>query len=185
LLLSSLPTFFSSTSSFSTTEPLPVPVQVQAQAQLPIFNPTDIFSTTISPTATKRFISKKKGKNCRFSGGGRKCSLSPDVVTALRTFYDTHRNDVEDFGSDGPTTGTTLYDHPTTATTTTTNSGRTYRKYSKKGSDGITLKRMMEECQRLDPESANISDKALESRIYRLLVKWDALWNPESRQYTK
>jgi hypothetical protein len=35
---------------------------------------------------------------------------------------------------------------------------------------------MMVECQKLEPSGNSLSSKALEGRVYRLLIKWDALW---------
>jgi transposase-like protein len=41
---------------------------------------------------------------------------------------------------------------------------------------GVTLRLMMTECRLLDQSACTLSAKALEGRVYRLLVKWDASW---------
>jgi hypothetical protein len=41
---------------------------------------------------------------------------------------------------------------------------------------GVTLRLMMAECRLLDQSACTLSPKALEGRVYRLLVKWDASW---------
>jgi transposase-like protein len=41
---------------------------------------------------------------------------------------------------------------------------------------GVTLRLMMAECRILDPATCSLSMKALEGRVYRLLVKWNASW---------
>jgi transposase-like protein len=88
--------------------------------------------TSIDGEHAKRF----KKDNSRFTGGGRKCSLSKDVINKLKRFYDGKRN--EDLG--------------------------------------VSLRLMTAECRLLDPSVSSISSKALEGRVYRLLVKWDASW---------
>jgi hypothetical protein len=41
---------------------------------------------------------------------------------------------------------------------------------------GVTLRLMTAECRLLDPSVCSLSSNALEGRVYRLLVKWDASW---------